>query len=104
LPDGLFSNQKKFGQILGVLAIENLGIFYDHLVFFTAIVGKYFKSIWYILWSFGIFLPILVFCTTKNLAIMRGRRLLSFPIDAWSSLKILKNYLSVIRSHDFNLN
>jgi hypothetical protein len=25
-------------------------------------------AIWYILWSFGIFLPILVCCTKKNLA------------------------------------
>jgi hypothetical protein len=25
-------------------------------------------AIWYILWSFGIFLPVLVFCTKKNLA------------------------------------
>jgi hypothetical protein len=25
-------------------------------------------DIWYILWSFGIYFPILVFCTNKNLA------------------------------------
>jgi hypothetical protein len=48
LPDGLFSNPKsQFGKILEGLAMENLGIFYDHLVYLTAI--------WYILWSFGIF-------------------------------------------------
>jgi hypothetical protein len=48
LPDGLFSNQKsQFGKILECLAKENLGIFYDHFVYFTAI-GK-------ILWPFGIF-------------------------------------------------
>jgi hypothetical protein len=47
LPDGLFSNQKsQFGLILQGLAMENLGIFYDHLVYFTAIGN--------ILWSFGI--------------------------------------------------
>jgi hypothetical protein len=36
LPDGLFSNQKsKFGQILEGLAMEDVGIFYGHLVHFT---------------------------------------------------------------------
>jgi hypothetical protein len=27
--------------------------------------------IWYILWSFGIFLPVLVLCNKKNLATLR---------------------------------
>jgi hypothetical protein len=54
LPDGLFSNQKnQFGKILEGLAMENVGIFYVHLVHFTAI--------WYILWPFGIFKVILVY-------------------------------------------
>jgi hypothetical protein len=45
LPDGLFSNQKsKFGEIFGDLAMEDVGIFYGHLVRFTAFC--------YILWSF----------------------------------------------------
>jgi hypothetical protein len=47
LPDDLFSNQKKFGQILEYLGMEDVGIFYDHLEYFTAI--------WYILRPFGIF-------------------------------------------------
>jgi hypothetical protein len=34
--------------------------FYGHLVYFTAI--------WSILWLFGIFFPVLVCCTKKNLA------------------------------------
>jgi hypothetical protein len=35
LPDGLFSNQKsKFGKILEGLAMEDVGIFYGHLVHF----------------------------------------------------------------------
>jgi hypothetical protein len=47
LPDGIFSNQKsQFGYILEGLAIEDVGIFYGDLLYFTAI--------WYILWSFGI--------------------------------------------------
>jgi hypothetical protein len=51
LPDGLFSNQNsQFGKILEGLAMENLGIFYDHLV--------YFRPIGSILWSFGIFVVI----------------------------------------------
>jgi hypothetical protein len=40
--------------------MENLGIFYDHYGLFY--------GLWKYLWQFGIFLPILVFCTTKNLA------------------------------------
>jgi hypothetical protein len=47
--------------------MENVGIFYDHLVYFTA-VGN-------ILWPFGIFCghlvyfsPVLVCCAKKNLA------------------------------------
>jgi hypothetical protein len=48
LPDGLFSNQKsEFGKILEGLAMENLGMFYDHLVCFMAIGN--------ILWPLGIF-------------------------------------------------
>jgi hypothetical protein len=47
LPDGLFSNQKsKFWEILERLAMEDIGIFYGHLVHFTAFC--------YILWTFGI--------------------------------------------------
>jgi hypothetical protein len=68
LPDGLFWNQKsQFGLSLVGLAMENIGIFYNHLVYFTAIGN--------ILWPFGIFCghlvyfsPFLVFCTRKNLA------------------------------------
>jgi hypothetical protein len=47
--------------------MENLDIFYDHLVYFTAI-GNILVPFGYILWSFGIFFPVLAFCTKKNLA------------------------------------
>jgi hypothetical protein len=48
LPDGIFAFQKSlFGCILEGLEIESVGIFYQHLV--------YFISLWYILWSFGIY-------------------------------------------------
>jgi hypothetical protein len=53
------------------LASENLGIFYDHLVYFKG-QCKYFMVIWYILWQFGIFCPVLVFWTKKNLATLAG--------------------------------
>jgi hypothetical protein len=47
LPDAFFSNQKsKFGLILEGLAMEDVGIFYGHLVDFTVFC--------YILWTFGI--------------------------------------------------
>jgi hypothetical protein len=68
MPDGIFSNEKsKFGKILEGLAMEDVGIFYAHL--------KYLIAIWYILWPFGpicchfgIFFPVVVYCTKKNLA------------------------------------
>jgi hypothetical protein len=70
------SNQKyQFGQILEGLAMEDVGLLYDHWFYSTAI--------WYTLWSFGIFygyifgirFPVLVCCTIENLA-----TLLTMPI------------------------
>jgi hypothetical protein len=47
----IFWNQKsQFGQILEGLAMEDVGVFYGHVV--------YFMCIWYILVSFGIFMVI----------------------------------------------
>jgi hypothetical protein len=47
LPNGIFSNQKsRFWLILEDLAMEGVGIFYGHSV--------YFAVIWYILWPFSI--------------------------------------------------
>jgi hypothetical protein len=61
LPDGIFLNQKsKIGYILEGLGIDNVGILCGHF--------EYFKTIWYISWPFGIFSPVLVCCTKKNLA------------------------------------
>jgi hypothetical protein len=70
------TKKSQFGKILEGLAMENLGIFYDHLVYLTAIKN--------ILWPFGTFcghlvhfvaiwyiFPILVFCTKTNLATLR---------------------------------
>jgi hypothetical protein len=48
--------------------MENLGILYDQLVYFTAIGNILWPFGIHKLWSFGIFLPSLVFCTKKNLA------------------------------------
>jgi hypothetical protein len=43
----VFSNQNsQFGKILEGIAMEDVHIFYDHLINFTAI--------WYILWPVGI--------------------------------------------------
>jgi hypothetical protein len=43
LPDGIFSYQKsRFGYIWEGLGMENVGIFYVHLEYLTAV--------WYILW------------------------------------------------------
>jgi hypothetical protein len=54
LPDGLFSHQKsQFRQILVGVAMENLDIFYDHLVYIFCGHWKYFMAIWYIFPRFG---------------------------------------------------
>jgi hypothetical protein len=46
LPDGVFSNQKsQSGQLLEGLTMENVGIFYGHMEYFTAMC--------YIFWLFG---------------------------------------------------
>jgi hypothetical protein len=46
LPDGSFSCPKsQFGSILEGRGVENVGIFYDHLEYLTAV--------WYILCPFG---------------------------------------------------
>jgi hypothetical protein len=45
--------------------MEDVGIFYGHLV--------YFMAIWSILWLFGIFFHVLVCCPKKNLATLVPR-------------------------------
>jgi ATP-dependent Zn protease len=49
------------------VAIENLGIFYEHLIYFTAI-GNIFGHLVYFMVIWYIFSPVLVCCTEKNLA------------------------------------
>jgi hypothetical protein len=86
--------------ILTVLAMGDIGIFYDHLVHFEAIwyilwpfgifCGHlvYFVAVWYILWPFGIFCGHLVYfmviwyifsrwvsCTSVNLATLLVQRI-----------------------------
>jgi hypothetical protein len=68
LRDGLFSNQKsQFGYILEGLGMENVGIYYAHLEYFTAI--------WYNVWPLVIncghlvyFFQLWYVWTKKNLA------------------------------------
>jgi hypothetical protein len=59
--------KSQFGYIMGGLGTENVGMFYDHFEYFTAIC--------YMLWQFGIvcshlihFFPFLFVWTKKNLA------------------------------------
>jgi hypothetical protein len=87
LPDGKFSNQKsKFGKILEGLVMEDVVIFYGHLVYFTAI--------WYTLQTFGtfcgnlVYFPVLEICTKKNLATLVNRRLSS---KTFSNIKKIYN-------------
>jgi hypothetical protein len=57
---------------------DDVGIFYGHLAYHLA----YFTAIWYIfwlfgiciVWVFGIFFPVLVCCTEKNLATLNWCR------------------------------
>jgi hypothetical protein len=52
--------------------MEDFGIFYGHGPFYGLLFC--FMDIWYSLWKFGIFFPVLVFCTKKNLAtLVRGQ-------------------------------
>jgi hypothetical protein len=53
--------------------LDPFGLFYGH--------WKYFMAIWYILWSFGIFPPVLVSCTKKNLATLRGTAFYRVIVD-----------------------
>jgi hypothetical protein len=66
LPDGLLKKLGKFSMALSRL--ENVsrpfGIVYRHSVFF--------KTTWYILFSFGTFFPVLVSRTKENLATLDG--------------------------------
>jgi hypothetical protein len=67
LPDGLFSDQKwQFGYILDTEFLEDVCVFYGHssiLRSFDIFYGhlRYFVVI-------GIFFPVLVYCSMKNLA------------------------------------
>jgi hypothetical protein len=66
-PIRLYIRNHDLGKFCWVLAMEDVGILYVHLVYFTAI-WFIFVAFWYILWLFGIFFPVLVCCTKKNLA------------------------------------
>jgi hypothetical protein len=54
--------------------MEDVGIYYGQLVYFTAI--------WYILWPFGIFFPVLVCCPKKNMASLAQRLYGYYVINA----------------------
>jgi hypothetical protein len=53
--------------------LQPFGILYSHLVYFTAIR--------YILWLFGIFSPVLVCCSKKNLAALTLTGISTFKFD-----------------------
>jgi hypothetical protein len=79
LPDGVFSNQKyQIGNTLGGFGKENVDIFYGHLVYFTPILVQL-KSLWYILWFFVEYFPVLVCCSKTNLTTKVGGQDQLFP-------------------------
>jgi hypothetical protein len=56
--------------------------FYDHLAYFVAI--------WYILWLFGIFFLVLVYCTKKNLATLAGAASAADPFCIFAKFRLQK--------------
>jgi hypothetical protein len=79
LLDGLFSNQKsKFGYNLVGLGMEKVGIFYDHLEYFTAI--------WHISWPFGIVCGHLVYFS--RFGMLRPRKIWQ-PWSICAKMKLL---------------
>jgi hypothetical protein len=65
--------------------MENVGIFYGHLVSF--------KAIWYILWSFGIYFPVLVCCSKKNLTTL----IFSLGIRRSVPVQVSRVYIQICR-------
>jgi hypothetical protein len=58
------------------LAMEDVGIFMANLNLSILCKAKWYilhTAIWHKSWSFGIFFPVLVCCTEKNLATLIGR-------------------------------
>jgi hypothetical protein len=59
LPDGLFPNQKShFGYTQEVLAVEDVGTFYDQVAYFT--------TIWWIFWPFATMLRLNGYLSVKS--------------------------------------
>jgi hypothetical protein len=104
LPDGIFSKQKShFGLIFEGLAVEDVGIFYGHLVFLRPI-GRY------VSWPFKNicchldFFPILVCCAKKNLATLAGIHTNSdFCYWKWCSAPGIVAKSLIRLTHCFNL-
>jgi hypothetical protein len=67
--------------------MEDAGIIYGHLVYFTANRYIVHMAIGYIFWSFGIFSPILVCCTKKNLATLK-----------WCAVWLLKHFFQLTQT------
>jgi hypothetical protein len=69
LPDGLFSYKKSpFGYILEGLGMENVGIFYYHLEYYTAMWWYTLRQLGFILCSLDLAFPFWYFQTNKNQA------------------------------------
>jgi hypothetical protein len=52
--------------------MKDVGKFYGQSVYIFDCHFVYFIAIWYILWSFWYFPPVLVYCTKKNLATLES--------------------------------
>jgi hypothetical protein len=93
LPDGSFSNQKsKFGKILVGLAIEDVGIFYGHLVHFTVFC--------YILLTFGIVSGNLVYFSRFGILYQEqsGNPNLT-PKKLWAAENAFESTLCLVTEH-----
>jgi hypothetical protein len=58
----------------------------------------YLTAIWYILWPFGIFFPVLVCCAKKTLATLKYNEMTSDP--NFNLLLLLGDKLAIFGPHD----
>jgi hypothetical protein len=90
LPDGLLSDQKlESGHILESLAMQDVGVFYGHLV--------YFMDIWYILQLFDIFYGHLLYFVVCSF-VHFSQFWYFVPINIWQPCRALLNWFRGLKN------
>jgi hypothetical protein len=81
-----FHTESNFLYSLEGLGIENIYIFYDHLIYFVAL---FYRNSIYVLWSFVIFSPFwYLYRIKKNLAILNPTKKLFLFCSTSNSIEI----------------